>query len=101
MVKRLSRIPKQIHSHAGPVRVVIIEDLRDDKGKALYGYWQPDTRVISLKKGMSLVTAWQTLRHEQFHAWISDLGIELSEKKAEALCEAYASGRMAELSLGQ
>lgn len=97
MAKRLGRIPKQVHSHAGPVQVVIVADLCDEHGKSLFGYWEPDLRVISLTKGMSLVTAWQTLRHEQFHAWISDLGIDLTKTKAEALCEAYASGRMGEL----
>lgn len=95
MAKRLSRIPKHVHSMAGPVRVIRVKALCHE-GRSVYGLWDPDARVISIEAKLGLETAHQTLRHEQFHAWVDDLGIMVPKEKLEALCEAYAVGRMGE-----
>ena len=95
---RLPRIPRTVHSAAGPVPVERVDNLRDPEypSRSLYGLWVPDSRLIKIERGVGLETAWQTLFHEQFHAWIDDNGVELGKTTLERLCEMYGSGRMGE-----
>jgi hypothetical protein len=97
-VAKLPRIPRTVYANAGPIPVERIANLRDpDKPERnLFGIWLPDTRIIRLDRGMGPETAWQTLFHEQFHAWLDDNELAVSHNMAERLCGLYASGRMGE-----
>lgn len=90
-------VPREVHSMAGPVRVVRVRGLIDPKtAKPLYGHWDPATRTIRVERDLGPETALQTLYHEQFHAWVDDLGVNLPERTLEQLCDGYAMGRMGE-----
>jgi len=94
---RLPRLPRQVYAPAGPVPVVRRKDLvNPDTGDACDGLWVPDERRIYIERRLGLASAHQTLRHEQFHAWVDDLRIQLPKEKLELLCDLYAMGRMGE-----
>ena len=46
---------------------------------------------------MHPVTAWLTLLHERAHADLGEIGIKLSEDQEEAVANAIASARVAEM----
>ncbi len=90
-------VPKWLFAPAGPVRVRFVRNLKHpDTGQLLFGLWDLETRTISLDKDLGLLAARQTMYHEQFHAWIDDLGVVLTSAVLERLCDGYALGRMGE-----
>lgn len=94
----LPPIPETVFHALGPIPVEAVEDLRDvETGETLFGYWDPYKRVIYLRAGMHPVTAWATLWHERTHAELNDIGVKLRTDQEEAICEAVARARVAEL----
>ena len=96
---RLPALPTTVFSTHGPLTVELVEDLRDPENSAdrLFGYWNAFTRTISVRAGMHPTTAWLTLIHEQTHADLGEIGVKLSEEQEEAVCNAIASARVAEM----
>lgn len=96
-MKKLPRIPKTASSLLGPVKVEIVEGLKNKKDEELLGQWRCEQRDIRLTKGLSPIVAWQTFWHEWVHSVFFDAGVQLSEKKAEAVCDAIALARTREM----
>jgi hypothetical protein len=95
----LPPLPAEVFTTFGPVAVRIVDDLRapDDPNERLFGYWDGFARVISIRAGMHPTAAWLTLVHEQTHADIAEIGVKLSEDQEEAVCNAIAAARIAEM----
>ena len=95
----LPPLPATVFSTHGEITVELVEDLRDpeDPTSRLFGYWNAFTRVISIRAGMHPTTMWLTLIHEQTHADLGEIGIKLSEDQEEAVANAIASARVAEM----
>lgn len=95
----LPPLPATVFSTHGEIAVQLVEDLRDpeDPTERLFGYWNAFARVISVRSGMHPTTMWLTLIHEQTHADLSEIGIKLTEDQEEAVCNAIASARVAEM----
>jgi hypothetical protein len=98
MAQRLPRLPKSVWGPAGPIPVVRKQNLRaPDDGRPCDGLWVEDARTIYIDARCTLTYAWPTLLHEQAHAWLADLRIQLPERTEELLCNHLANCRMAEL----
>lgn len=95
----LPPLPATVFSTHGEITVQIVEDLRDpdDATSRLFGYWNAFARVISVRADMHPTAAWLTLLHEQAHADLSEIGVKLTEDQEEAVCNAIASARVAEM----
>jgi hypothetical protein len=65
--------------------------------KPLFGYWEPFSRVISIRAGLHPTAAWLTFYHEKTHADIYEIGVVITEDAEEAICNANAAARLAEL----
>lgn len=71
----LPPIPRRMWSQLGPIPITRVAHLVDEEGTRLLGRFNPEERTIELRKGIALVTAWQTLYHEMIHVWAWDAGI--------------------------
>ena len=96
---KLPPLPATAFHPLGPIPVTLVDDLRapDDPNERLYGYWNAFARTISIRRDLHPVQAWCTFYHELTHAWLSDIGVKLPEEHEEAICEAIARARVAEL----
>lgn len=89
---RWPALPDEVHLPLGPVPVVIVAGLRAEDGDKVRGLWVPSQRAILVDEG-PLSTMWTTLYHEEAHAILHDLDIdvtaiskdELEEKVVEAI----------------
>jgi hypothetical protein len=92
-------IPCEVYSAFGPIVVELVEDLRapEDPTERLFGYWNPFTRVISIRANLHPAAAWLTLHHEKTHADLSEIGVTLSTDQEEAVCNAIAQARVSEM----
>lgn len=95
--QKLPPIPKSIPHILGPIKVEIVDNLRDSKGGEVYGLYHPFTRTIQLAGGMEPVVQWSTLWHERTHADIADIGVAINEDQEEAICNAIALCRVHEM----
>ena len=92
-----AKVPKWVYAPAGPVEVRVVKGLTDpDLGGRCFGLWDPEKRLIFLEAMLSDKSARQFLYHEQFHAWLDDLGVLLPNSTIERLCDGYALARMGE-----
>jgi hypothetical protein len=95
-VKRLPRLPRVVHGLLGPIAVVrAIQVVNDDVD--CNGLWDPNTRTITIARGLALEKAWHVLYHEQTHADLDESGVILSRKQEEAVCDGIALARLATL----
>ncbi len=94
----LPPIPANVVGLSGAICVELCESIRA-RGTEYWGEYDRSERRIRLDRAAPL--EWQTNRlyHEMAHATLDDSGLHnlLSEKVQEALCDAFASARMAEL----
>lgn len=92
-------LPAVVQGLAGPITVKITVGLEDEEGAELWGSWEQNTRLIEIDSEASPEFRWHTLGHELCHATLGDSGHEylLEEKQIEALCDALATSRMAEM----
>ena len=97
--KPLPPLPSEVFTINGPVPVLVVEDLRapGDPTEPLFGFWDPFARTISIRKGLHPTAAWLTLYHEAAHAHLSEIGVKLTEDQEEAVVNAIAAVRYAEL----
>lgn len=92
----LPPLPAAVFSAYGAIPVVLTADpkiLDEDD----FGAWNAHTRVIYVRAGLHATPAWLTLFHEKVHADLSDAGVRLPTNKEEAVCNAIAAARFAEL----
>jgi Zn-dependent peptidase ImmA (M78 family) len=87
-----------MNAPGGPIRVRQLQRVHVER-KPCWGSWSPSTRTISIERGAPREYQLHTLYHEWAHAVLHDSGLEelLSEAGQEALCQALATARMAEL----
>lgn len=95
--KVLPPLPDEIYHPLGPIPVRIVDNLKDDDGKDIFGYWDPYAREIQLRGGMHATAGWLTLEHETAHAYLSEIGIALSTDQEEAIVNAIAAIRVAQM----
>lgn len=93
-------IPRQVSTPLGPIPVVIVDSLRDDQGRLLDGGYHTSRRTIYIRRGIeSRTRQWQVLRHEECHVALDDSGLAnlIPTQTIQALCDAFASARVAEM----
>ena len=95
---RYPPIPCTVHGAGGPI-VVKLVDRPKVEGEVCWGSWDDGTRTIELERSARPAHRWRVLFHELEHAAIDDAGLShlLTDEGQEALCDATASARMAEL----
>lgn len=93
------KLPKTIHAPAGPVTVVLQDVVKNEKGEELWGVWEGEDRTIRIDESASLRYQWHTFFHELMHVALCDSGIAhlLPDESQEALCDAVATARLAEM----
>lgn len=92
-------LPKVVHGSGGPITVRQIKAPRDDEGVVTDGIWDPRTRTIDLTVSRTAHYKWQIFFHEMMHATLDDSGLGnlLPSESQEALCDAVATARLAEM----
>jgi len=95
--KRLPPIPEDVFNTFGRIPVVLTPNLKDDAGGDVFGYWDAVNREIRLLAGMAPAQAWLTLWHERTHAELNEIGVELTKDQEEAVVNAIARARVAEM----
>lgn len=93
-------IPRSVPSQLGPVPVLIVDSiLSRDSTLDLMGGFDLWRRRIYLKRQLGPVQMWQVLYHEVCHVWMFDSGLRQVTPTAleEAICDASATARVAEL----
>ena len=96
---KLPPIPASVFSIHGPIAVEIVEDLRDPEPpyERLFGHFNGFLRLIQIRAGMHHTAMWLTLEHERAHADIAEIGIQVSTDQEEAIVNAIAAARVAEM----
>jgi len=99
MSSRWPALPKEFQGAGGRVRVRLVKREKADDGRPAWGTWEPATRIIRIVRGSPPQHRWKVFYHEWMHACLHDSGIEeqLSDEGNEAMCQAYAAARMAEM----
>lgn len=104
----LPPIPATIGSQLGPVSIVLQDSLMNEDGRVLLGGFMPANRTIYLSsKIKDRLVLWQIIYHEDCHVVLWDTGLRNffngpgGEKMADALCDAFATARVAELVHGR
>lgn len=93
---RYPPLPKKLTMAGGPVSVVIVDTITE-RNVDCVGLYDPEHRLISIKKGKRSFQ-WNVLFHELTHAALIDAGLHnmLKDKLHEAICDAIAIARMRE-----
>ncbi len=94
-MKPFPPIPRVVEGIAGPMRVDRPVNLPDRE----FGLFEFETRRIVVKATLPRDVAWSTLFHEMTHAALWDSGTHhlFTERQREAVCDAVAVARLAEL----
>ena len=91
--KRLASIPLQVELPPMIFEVELVEDLVDDEGTKLDGWFKSTEEAIHLRKGLKPASRWCTLLHEIVHGILAHAG-QLELQQNEGLMEALAYGLM-------
>lgn len=99
----LPPLPSSVFSMFGPVTVRVVDNLCDPQPphEPLFGYYHAFDRVIEVRAGMHPTAAWLTLWHERTHMELAEIGVVLSTDQEEAVCNAIAAARVAEMLSGR
>jgi hypothetical protein len=95
--RRTPALPKSVWSAVGPVPVVVVEGLKDEKGVDLFGCWDASAREIRIRAGIHPTTALTTAVHEWLHCVMYDAGIKLPAAMEERVCDCLATGIVADM----
>lgn len=93
---QLPPIPRTVESAAGPIVVHRPASLAY-QGDDCDGLWDPIGRIISVRKGLSRQRGWWTFFHERTHAELEDSAVRMPLATEEAVCNAMADARLADL----
>jgi hypothetical protein len=92
-------LPRLIVGAGGSARVVRPARITNNAIRC-NGLWMPDSRTIAVVRGLSRERAWWVFFHERSHMELEDGGVKnLPEPDEEAICDAMANARLAELRL--
>lgn len=98
------KLPSQLWSPLGPVRVQLVDrikplakDAPDDVND--FGQYDPNTRTISICKSLHPWAQWQTLHHEWVHMVFFDAGYHnaFEPNQIEGICDLIGTARAAEM----
>lgn len=98
----LPPLPESVVSQLGPVRILIVPDLKCN-GVAVYGCFDGVSRRIIIRDSMPREVQWHTLFHEQFHVMLHDGGATLRNADGsvsrieDTLADVVATARLGEL----
>lgn len=98
----LPPLPESVVSQLGPVRILIVPDLKCN-GVAVYGCFDGVSRRIIIRDSMPREVQWHTLFHEQFHVMLHDGGVTLRNadgtisRLEDTLADVVATARLSEL----
>lgn len=81
----------------GPVPVVVVEGLKDDKGNDLFGQFDPGERVVKIRAGIHPTTALCTCVHEWVHVVMWDAGLNLPDAIEEQVADCLSSAIVADM----
>lgn len=93
---RLPPIPRSIALPAGRVPVIRRKGLECESERCA-GTFDWNRREILLDADLGITAAWLTLWHEWVHAVIRDAGVTFPESTEEAVADAIAAARVAEM----
>jgi Zn-dependent peptidase ImmA (M78 family) len=96
----LPPLPNSIPSQLGPVAVLVVDSLHDDKGQALLGGFHTLRRSIYIRREITKREVQHyVLAHETCHVWIHDGGLDnlIPPPLVQAICDAFAAQRVAEM----
>ena len=79
------KTPRIEHSRIGSsyYRVIYVDDLRNEKGKRLFGRIWQDKKIIEIDRGCSYETMLQALLHENLHGIFWEHAIDDDEDLVE------------------
>jgi hypothetical protein len=89
----LEKLPTEWPGVNGPLVVSRPKQVSPDD----LGMYTNEDRVIQVQKSLRRLVAWRVFFHEWAHAALDDCGVALTHDQEEAVCQAIAAGRMAEL----
>ena len=89
--RRAVPVPGSVWSALGPIPVVLVKELKDEKGEPLLGCWEVGSRVISVREGMDPTAMLATIAHEWVHAMLSDAGVKLPHDTEETIADALGT----------
>jgi hypothetical protein len=90
-------LPRSVWSALGPVPVIVVAELKDDKGGDLLGCWDPSAREIRIRAGIHPTTAITTAVHEWLHCVIYDAGLNLPDAIEEQVADCVSTAIVADL----
>jgi hypothetical protein len=90
-------LPGSVWSALGPVPVIVIKDLKDEKGVDLYGYWDATNRRIAVREGLHPTVALTTAVHEWLHCVMYDAGINIPKMIEEQVADCVSTAIVADL----
>jgi len=87
-------VPNEIPSLLGPVSVHLVNEVGDEDN---CGDWSHEKREIRIRKSLPHTVIWHTFYHQQMHMILEDSGVAqlLTKKLDEAICDAFATYRVA------
>lgn len=93
------RIPKKFWASGGLVEVKMVDKSEPVDGKDTWGTWEENSRTIEISRETKPKFRKLVFFHEWAHTALSDSGLAqlLEEKVVEAICDAFATARVAEL----
>lgn len=99
MFEKFPALPSVVQGMAGPIRVKIVLNPKDEEGDELWGSFEAATRTIEIEAKATREFQWHILGHELCHAALFDSGLlnTISDAGQEALCDALGSARIQEM----
>lgn len=87
----------------GPIKVKLVDSCKGERGEEAWGTWADDTRTIEICRRATLEHQWRVFGHEMAHAALADSGLVhlLNDESQEALADAFATSRVAEMRGGR
>ena len=82
---RRVKLPDVMWSQLGPIPVQYTTPVKGNKGEALRGSYDHDTRTIEVDSTMAPLMQLQCVYHEAVHAWLLDAGLRLGAKEEQVV----------------
>ena len=98
----LPPLPSQVPSQLGPIPIVWVDSLTDEHGRPLAGGYHSMRRTIYLRRSItSRRMQHYVAHHERCHAVLLDGGLDniIPSAMVQAICDAFAQDRVAEMLL--
>lgn len=89
------RLPRVVQAAGGKVRIKNVRKNLVDGGTRCAGWYDAETRTITLDAKLPLPYRWKVLFHELVHVALMDAGLDngMKDAQVERLCDAIATAR--------